>query len=47
MTSSQPPSKAQMFKLAMSSKFRDGAKKVIVELQNAGIDLSSTVGRRI
>ena len=32
-----------MFKLAMSSKFRDGAKKVVVELQNAGIDLSSKV----
>ena len=43
----QPPSKAQMFKLAMSSKFRDGAKKVVVELQNAGIDLSSKVSYRI
>ena len=32
-----------MFKLAMSSKFRDGAKKVVTELQNAGIDLSSKV----
>jgi len=32
-----------MFKLAMSSKFRDGAKKVVVELQNAGVDLSSRV----
>lgn len=32
-----------MFKLAMSSKFRDAAKKVLVELQNAGIDLSSKV----
>lgn len=32
-----------MFRLAMSSKFRDGAKKVVVELQNAGIDLSSKV----
>ena len=35
-----------MFKLAMSSKFRDGAKKVVVELQNAGIDLSSKVSYR-
>ena len=43
LASGQPPSKAQMFKLAMSSKFRDGAKKVVVELQNAGIDLSSKV----
>lgn len=42
----QPPSKTQMFKLAMSSKFRDGAKKVVVELQNAGIDLSSKVRYR-
>ena len=42
----QPPSKTQMFKLAMSPKFRDGAKKVIVELQNAGIDLSSKVSYR-
>ncbi|KAF9780293.1 hypothetical protein BJ322DRAFT_1112957 [Thelephora terrestris] len=41
ITSGQPPSKTQMFKLAMSPKFRDGAKKVVVELQNAGIDLSS------
>jgi len=47
MTSGQQPSKAQMFKLAMSSKFRDGAKKVIVELQNAGIDLSSKVRHRV
>ena len=47
ITSGQAPSKAQMFKLAMSSKFRDGAKKVVVELQNAGIDLSSKVGHRI
>ena len=36
-----------MFKLAMSSKFRDGAKKVVVELQNAGIDLSSKVRCRV
>lgn len=36
-----------MFKLAMSSKFRDGAKKVIAELQNAGIDLSSKVRNRV
>lgn len=41
VASGQPPSRAQMFKLAMSSKFREGAKKVIVELQNAGIDVSS------
>jgi len=36
-----------MFKLAMSSKFRDGAKKVVTELQNAGIDLSSKVRHRV
>lgn len=36
-----------MFKLAMSSKFRDGAKKVVVELRNAGIDLSSQVSYRL
>jgi len=47
VTSGQPPSKAQMFKLAMSSKFRDGAKKVVVELQNAGIDLSSKVRHHV
>ena len=27
-----------MFKLAMNPRFRDGAKKVVAELQNAGID---------
>ena len=43
VASGHPPSKTQMFKLAMSSKFRDGAKKVVVELQNAGVDLSSRV----
>ena len=47
LTSGQPPSKTQMFKLAMSSKFRDGAKKVVTELQNAGIDLSSKVRHRV
>lgn len=36
-----------MFKLAMGSKFRDGMKKVIVELQNAGIDLSSKASCRL
>jgi len=41
IASGQPPSRTQMFKLAMSPKFRDGAKKVVVELQNAGVDLSS------
>ena len=43
IASGQPPSRTQMFKLAMSPKFRDGAKKVVVELQNAGVDLSSKV----
>lgn len=47
VASGQPPSKSQMFKLAMSSKFRDAAKKVVVELQNAGIDLSSKVRYRV
>ena len=47
VASGQPPSKTQMFKLAMSSKFRDGAKKVIAELQNAGVDLSSKVRNRV
>lgn len=47
ISSGQPPSKAQMFKLAMSSKFRDGARKVIVELQDAGVDLSSKVRYRV
>jgi hypothetical protein len=47
IASGQPPSKTQMFKLAMSSKFRDGAKKVVVELQNAGIDLSSKVRHHV
>jgi hypothetical protein len=47
ITSGQPPSKMQMFKLAMSPKFKDGAKKVVVELQNAGVDLSSKVRHRV
>lgn len=47
IASGQPPSKTQMFRLAMSSKFRDGAKKVVAELQNAGIDLSSKVQSRV
>jgi hypothetical protein len=47
IASGQPPSKPQMFKLAMSPKFREGAKKVVVELQNAGVDLSSKVSHRV
>jgi hypothetical protein len=36
-----------MFKLAVSPKFRDGANKVVVELRNAGVDLSSKVRYRV
>ena len=47
ISSGEPPSKTQMFKLAMSSKFRDAARKVVEELQNAGVDLSSKVRNRV
>ncbi|KZT20751.1 hypothetical protein NEOLEDRAFT_1100174 [Neolentinus lepideus HHB14362 ss-1] len=39
--SAGPPSTMQMFKLAANSKFREGAKRVVEELQNAGVDLTS------
>ncbi|EPQ59370.1 hypothetical protein GLOTRDRAFT_34057 [Gloeophyllum trabeum ATCC 11539] len=38
-----PPSTMQMFKLAANSKFREGARRVVDELQKAGIDLTSKV----
>lgn len=43
-SSGQPPSSFQMMKLATSSEFRDAAKRVVDEMQKAGVDLRSKVG---
>ncbi|KAG2146630.1 hypothetical protein DEU56DRAFT_785542 [Suillus clintonianus] len=36
-----PPSTLQMMRLAANSEFREAAQKVVTELQNAGVDLTS------
>ncbi|KIK95134.1 hypothetical protein PAXRUDRAFT_827320 [Paxillus rubicundulus Ve08.2h10] len=41
--SSGPPSTMQMLRLAGSSDFRKAAQKVVDELKNAGVDLTSQV----
>jgi hypothetical protein len=41
--SGKPPSTLQMMKLAANSEFREGAKRVVEEMQKAGVDLKSKV----
>ncbi|KAF9224285.1 hypothetical protein BS17DRAFT_779589 [Gyrodon lividus] len=43
--SSGPPSTMQMLRLAGSSDFREAAQRVVDELKNAGVDLSSKVSQ--
>ncbi|KAH7904455.1 hypothetical protein BJ138DRAFT_1119399 [Hygrophoropsis aurantiaca] len=40
-TTSGPPSTMQMMRLAANSEFRQAAQKVVEELKNAGVDLTS------
>lgn len=42
---SGPPSTMQMMKLAANSEFRQAAQKVVTELQNAGVDITSQVSK--
>ena len=39
----KPPSPMQMFRIAANVEFREAAKRVATELQNAGIKLDSQV----
>ncbi|EGO01772.1 hypothetical protein SERLA73DRAFT_177267 [Serpula lacrymans var. lacrymans S7.3] len=39
--SSGPPSTTQMLRLAANSEFREAAQRVVTELKNAGVDLTS------
>jgi hypothetical protein len=40
---SGPPSTLQMMRLAANAEFRQAAQKVVTELQNAGVDITSQV----
>jgi hypothetical protein len=42
--SGKPPSTMQIFRMAANPEFREAAKRVATELQNAGIKIDSQVG---
>lgn len=43
ISTDKPPSTMQMFKLAANPKFREGARRVIDEMRNAGVNITSEV----